>query len=192
VPAVARHHSGQDRARAVNDALDVGVDHRLPIVEIGLGRGLEAEREPGIVDEDVGVGEGAGQGRDRGLDRRALAHVEMQRMKIRAEFLRQHREAIVAPPGADDLHPGLDVAPRQGGAESGRGAGDENAGGLLIGHRILLARGGVAAAGWPHYHPRLPSNGDAGAKRQWRNLRSWAWVSWASRWRAILSRPATR
>lgn len=53
MPLIASHHAGHDKACHGEQALDVGIDHSVPIFGITLILPVEAESETGIVDKHV-------------------------------------------------------------------------------------------------------------------------------------------
>src|SRR6201999_1876820 len=76
VAAAAGDHAGQDGPGAVGQALAVGVDHLVPLVQVGLWSGSQAEGQAGVVDQDVDLGE---LGRQAGYGigyRGSVAHLE--------------------------------------------------------------------------------------------------------------------
>ena len=118
---------GSSSADGIDEARDIGVDHGLPIVDVGLGGGLQAEREAGIGEDDVDGVEGGGEGGDGGIDGGAVADVELDDVAVvGAQFVLQVDQAILAAAGRDHLAAGGDIAARRGGAEAGGGAGDED------------------------------------------------------------------
>ncbi|MOA00312.1 hypothetical protein D3C78_1196680 [compost metagenome] len=48
---------GQQQAGAVHQALDVGIDHGVPIIQIALGRRIRPQGQPGVVDQPAQLGE---------------------------------------------------------------------------------------------------------------------------------------
>ena len=106
----SRDQPGQQPVRDRDQRGDVGVDHHLPLFEAAELRGRGAEREPGVVHQQVDLGEGGWQRVNRLRHRGGIAHVEHQRQHRRAKFRRQRVEPIGAAPGRDDLPPG----PHQG------------------------------------------------------------------------------
>ena len=127
MPAIARDHSRQDRVGHRHQTFDVGVDHLLPVVEIGaLGR-LEAAREPGVVDQQIDRGQLRREPGDRALDRGAVPHVERQRQRDRvAELGRERREPLGAAADGDDAVATRREAASNRDAESRGGASDED------------------------------------------------------------------
>ena len=124
----------QARQQLVGDgdeAADVGVDHLLPLREVAaLGR-PGAERQTGVVHQQIDPGEGLGQGGERRVHRGVIAHVEGGDMGDlwASELLGQRREALGAAGGDHHLPATGDEAAGGGGTETGGGAGDECDGG---------------------------------------------------------------
>jgi hypothetical protein len=59
-------------------------------------RRLQAERESGVVDQQVNVGEAGGQRGDCVLDRRAVTYVEFQRQGVRAQLGDEPSQTLAA------------------------------------------------------------------------------------------------
>ena len=76
VSAVALNHTGYDEARHREQALDIGVDHGLPVIEVALVFGFEAEGQAGIIDEYVDLLPLLGQAFDGLAGGLAVADVE--------------------------------------------------------------------------------------------------------------------
>ncbi|CAJ4224870.1 Uncharacterised protein [Burkholderia pseudomallei] len=89
-------------------------------------RGLDAEREARVVDEDVDGGELRGQRGSHGFDGCTVAHVELDRQQRAAELGGERVEALLAAGGGDDAVAALDESTGDGGAETCRRTGDEH------------------------------------------------------------------
>ena len=103
--AVALHHAWHHEARHSEQALDVGVDHSVPVVVGALVFGFEAEGEAGVVDEHVDGFPFGGQGLDALGCLGAVAHVEDERQHIGAfggELLADLFEALCVASGEDE------------------------------------------------------------------------------------------
>ena len=94
--ATAFHHAGKHRAGAIHESLDVGVDHRFPIVHSRLVRRLQAKGKPGIIHEYVDLGKRSGQRCDGSLDGIPVAYVENERMNVLAELLAERIQPLAA------------------------------------------------------------------------------------------------
>jgi len=105
--AAARDHPRQHRAGHVEQALDVGVDHLFPVLQVGLVDLVEPAREPRVVDQDVHRLPAFGQGRDGGCDCLCIAHVQHDRVGLDAvlcgQFPGQRVEAFLAARGQDQV-----------------------------------------------------------------------------------------
>ncbi len=77
MPTAADDHSGNDRARHVEQALDVGVDHLFPVLDVAEVELVEAAAEARIVDEDVDFGPLRRQAVNRVLHGAVIADVEI-------------------------------------------------------------------------------------------------------------------
>ena len=127
VPAVARHHAGQHGARHGHQALAVGVDHLVPVVERRLVRRLEPQRQAGVVDQQIDRREIGRQPGDRLRHGRAVAHVERQdEQPLVAELGAQRFQPIDAPTRGDDAMPGAREPSRDLRAEPRRRSRDQN------------------------------------------------------------------
>jgi hypothetical protein len=141
VAAAARHHAGQDRAGDVDQALAVGVDHLVPVVEVGVLGRAETEREAGVVDEQVDRGEIAGERGNGGGHGVTVADVERHRQQRGAEFGGQVLEAVHPAGGRDD--------PGARGREPARDRGTEPAARTRDEHDFwLAAHNGCNRNGW--------------------------------------------
>ncbi|CAG9212308.1 hypothetical protein PSAB6_30253 [Paraburkholderia sabiae] len=126
MPAIALDHARQKRARDLHETRAVGLDHRGPVIEHGTLRGLEPEREAGVVDEHVDSGKVGGQRGGDGFDGGAVAHVELERQQVVAEFVGERLQTILAARGGDDAMAAFDESPGDSGAEPCGRAGDEH------------------------------------------------------------------
>jgi len=120
VPPAARQHARQQRARDERQAAAVGVDHRDPVVRRGGGRRLEAQRQPRVVDEHVHGGPLGGQRGDKGVDGRAVAHVQRGHAHGGAQLGGQRRQAVRAPARRQHAVPVAHEAAGDGRAKAGR------------------------------------------------------------------------
>jgi hypothetical protein len=139
----------QQHSRGVHQALDVGVHHRLPLVQVAALGGVDAEGQAGVVDEAAQGGEVGRQAVDGGLHGGAVAHVHGQRQHRGGgrQLGRQRLQAVLAAAGDDQLPAGGGKAPRAGLAETRGGAGDEQGGLHDVSSRWKAARRG-AGNGW--------------------------------------------
>ena len=127
VPAAARDHLRQERAGHVDQAGAVGLDHLLPLADVGPGGGLQPEGQARVVDQDVDLGE---LGRQRGgdpLHTGPVPDVEGQREQdAGSELVGQGAEPL-GPAGRGDHPVAAGGEPPGGrGAEARACAGDEN------------------------------------------------------------------
>ena len=97
-------HQREPGMRAVDEAEDVDVDHRAPVVAL-LGEQRPEQHHAGVVDEDVE----AAQLVLRALDERArlllLADVRLDRERAVTDLLDKRVEAILAAGAERDLRP---------------------------------------------------------------------------------------
>ncbi len=107
VPAPPGDHVRHDRPAHVQQPLQVGVDHAIPVFGVAFVNLGQAAGEPRVVDEDVRHATGAHQGLRGPLDGRAVSHVdhgERERHPVlRTELGRQLFEAIGAPSPEDQV-----------------------------------------------------------------------------------------
>ena len=114
-------HPRQQRTRDGSKTGAVGLDHLIPVVEIGALRGLQPEGEPRVVDEHVDRREIRGQPLGQGLHGGSLAHVQLERQECRTEFLGECFKAVETAGGGDHAVAALDEGAGDGGSEAGRG-----------------------------------------------------------------------
>ena len=115
---------------------DVGVDHPLPLGEVGLLGGAGAQGEAGVVDQQVDAGEGGREGRQGGVAGGLVGDVERGGVDVvGAEGFDQRVEPVGPAAGGDHPPAGLDERVGGGLADAGGGSGDQ--GGL--GHAGLLS-----------------------------------------------------
>ncbi|MNQ93015.1 hypothetical protein D3C85_1084590 [compost metagenome] len=133
--APARDQARQQAARDRDQSGDVGVDHLTPLIQIGVLGGGGAQRQPGVVDQDVDVAKALGQGVQGRVDGGLVADVEDEGMDhVGAQLSHQFVQTLGATAGGDDLPAGGGEAARRSLADARRGAGDEDgsAHGLLL------------------------------------------------------------
>ena len=125
--AAAGDHAGEQGAHGVDEASDIGRNHRFPIGDVGFGGGLEAERETGVSEDDIDAGKFGGERGNGGVDGGAVLHIKLDDVAAGgAEFGLQFLEAITPAAGRDHLAARSDIAACGGGAKAGGGAGDED------------------------------------------------------------------
>ena len=86
VASVALDHAGHDESRHRQQTLDVGVDHRLPIVETTLIFGFQTECQPRIVHQNIDFAPIVGQSAHEFLGFFTVSHVESQREHFTSLF----------------------------------------------------------------------------------------------------------
>ena len=124
---VARDHAFRDRLRDEERALEVGVDHLVPVglglLEHALGHG-----DAGVVDQHVDRAERVLDGRDRALDARVVGDVERNARDPAAgicDLALQRGELVQLTGGEADRGAVLRQDPGEPLAEALRGAGDQ-------------------------------------------------------------------
>ena len=126
---VPRDHSRQDRPRHVEKALDVGVDHVVPVVVLPLLHGVQAAGQSRVVDEDVGGHPLALQASDEFIHLGAVPHVEGGGDALKPagarDLPRQRLQPFAPAPGQHETHPHRGQGVRTGLADSGRRAGHD-------------------------------------------------------------------
>src|ERR1700683_1517308 len=125
-PAAAGDHLRQERAGQVDQPGAVGLDHLVPLVDIGVLGGRQAEGQAGVVDQDVDRRELLRQRGRKPFDAGPVPDVEGHgQQQVGAELAGQGRKPLGAPRGGDDpVAAGGDPAGR-GGAEAGTRPGDQ-------------------------------------------------------------------
>ena len=109
-PSPLRSSAGQQCLRHPHHAHHVRLEHAAPVLLVGLGHRLQAERAAGVVDQHRELGEGLRQIGDRG----GISDVQAHRS---AADLARHLLAALEPPGR-----GHDVEAGGGQRSDGRGA----------------------------------------------------------------------
>ena len=127
VAAPARDHPRQQGAGHVHETRAVRLDHPLPIVEDGVLRRLEPQREPRVVDEHVDIRERRWQRCQQLLDGGQVTDVEHRnKNQILAEIVDQLGKAFFPAGRRDDLDARGRIAAGDGLADARAGAGDES------------------------------------------------------------------
>ena len=116
--------------RAVGQALAVGVDHLVPLVQIRLLGGPQPEGQARVVHQHVDGGELRRQQGHRGEHGVPVPDIQRDRQGARAKFLGQVIEPVNPAGGGDDADAGGGEPARGGGPEAAARAGDEDGGGL--------------------------------------------------------------
>ena len=129
--------AGQQQTSAVHQAFDVGVDHGVPIVEVALGRRVNAQGQAGVVDQPAQFGEGRRQVGNRLLHGLAITHVEHQAMDLGLlrQLGAQRIEALFTTAGQHQFPAGFGKTTGAGFTKTGGRAGNKQG----VGHRVLLA-----------------------------------------------------
>jgi hypothetical protein len=126
VAALLRDHGGQRRRDPVQHALDVGVDHALPFLDV---QSLQerAWHQTGVVDDDVDAAVLFHGALNEALDLRALRHVRLQNRAVAEPELFGERFEPVDPPRAQNqLRAALRQQARRGLAEAAARSGDHD------------------------------------------------------------------
>jgi hypothetical protein len=77
-PAAIGDQARQQQVGGGQQALDVGVDHGFPVVEVAFGRGIGAHGQSGVVDQPAQLGERGRQAGNRRFHALAVTHVHHQ------------------------------------------------------------------------------------------------------------------
>ena len=83
VTAVALHHPGHHEARHRQQSLDVGVDHRLPVIKVALVFRLQPQGQSGIIHQHVDLLPVSRKVVDIFLGLLAVSHVKGERQHFR-------------------------------------------------------------------------------------------------------------
>lgn len=124
MPSAALYHCGYDFARHRQQAFDVGVDHRIPIVIVAFLLGIKAEGEAGVVDEDVDGFPFVGEGFEGSAAGVAVSDVEDEHVGIAAEFPALAMKLLYVAACEDEAIAGFKKVAGAGFSDSGGGAGD--------------------------------------------------------------------
>jgi hypothetical protein len=133
VAAPALDHSGEDGAGGVEEALDVGVHHLVPVARVALLDGFEAAAEAGVVDEDVDLGPVGGEVAEGVGDDAGVADVELDEVGFGTVGLlqlgREGFEPLLTAGGEDEAGAGGGEGARAGRTDARAGSGDEDGAG---------------------------------------------------------------
>ncbi|MCY1457527.1 hypothetical protein D9M71_748310 [compost metagenome] len=77
----------QQQTGAVHQALDVGVDHGFPVIQVALGGRVGAQGQAGVVDQPAQLGERRRQVGNRRFHGLAVTHIDYQ--TVHFSLLRQ-------------------------------------------------------------------------------------------------------
>src|SRR5258708_577303 len=123
-------HQGQNGPGYIEQPFYVGIDHRVPVVEVGLVEEIPAEGQPGIIDEDIHPPPGLRQSGDGGKDGVAILYVEYQRQYLYAgtvlQFLLQGYKPVFPSSGKNKMVAACGEFPGAGLAETRGGASDKD------------------------------------------------------------------
>ncbi|MOA05413.1 hypothetical protein D3C78_1250110 [compost metagenome] len=122
VAAIARHHARQQQAGEQGQAADVGGYHLLPVFQIRLVGGLKAERQPGVVHQQIHLAPLGRQPGDGGAGGGLVLHVERQRQELLAQLVGQGGQPLGAATGAYHPVTSLHQQTADGLTKPGRGA----------------------------------------------------------------------
>ncbi|MNG02973.1 hypothetical protein D3C84_860270 [compost metagenome] len=135
-PTTMGDQARQQQASAVEQPFHIGVDHGVPVIEVALGRRVNAQGQAGVVDQPAQFGEGwrqVGDGLFHGL---AITHIHDQAMDF--GLLRQLGtegiEAFFTTAGQHQFPAGLGKTTGTGFTKTGRRAGNKQG----VRHRVLL------------------------------------------------------
>ena len=119
-PGAVGDQPRQQQARAVEQALDVGVDHGVPVVQVAGLRRVGAQRQAGVVDQAAQGGELFRQVVHGRAHRRAVAHVQGQRQHpgLRRKLTGQGLQTLLATAGEHQRPAGLGETTGAGFAEA--------------------------------------------------------------------------
>src|SRR5579859_1718465 len=128
VAAFLAEEQGEHRGNAVERALDVDVDHRVPFLGVGLGHGADGH-DAGIVEEHVELAEVNDDRVHHRLDLRLVGYVEQIGLglaALRGDFGDDGVELVLAPRGDRHLRALGGEMARCLGADAGAATGDED------------------------------------------------------------------
>ena len=124
MPGMALHHTGQRRARAVQQTLDVRIHHRIPIVERTRLSRLQAKGQPRIVHEDVRRAETLLCLGENVFDSRLVPHIQLEAVHAAGMRVLQLLQAFLAAGHRNDGPAFLNKTFGGGPADSRRSSGD--------------------------------------------------------------------
>ncbi len=103
VADIALHHRRQQGAGHIDQPFIVGVDHGFPVFDAGLVRWLHAQRQPGVVHQNIDLAPFRRQRRHGGFNGGAIAHVKLQGIEIVAQLRLQGIQTVLTASGRDNF-----------------------------------------------------------------------------------------
>ena len=126
VTGTAFDHTGQNAAGAVQQAVDVGGDHFVPVVHVARLGGILADGTAGVVQQHVDVLEPFGKIGEHFHHNITLGDVETEGEEISAQFSGEFVEAGLTAAGTNDLPAFLDEAAGGFATNTGGNTSDED------------------------------------------------------------------
>jgi len=128
-PRPRGEHVRQDRPRDVEQALEIGVDHPVPVVRVAFLEGREAGRETGVIDQHVRHRAGGDERVHRGVHGCAVPHIDpgdVDRHAAGTELRLELLEPIEPPRPEDEMRPVRGEPPGARGADARARASDQD------------------------------------------------------------------
>jgi hypothetical protein len=121
MPAVSRHHAGEDEAGAVHQPFDIGINHDLPVFRIHLVCRFKPKGKPGIVKQYIYLAKLLRKGVHSPFDRFPVTDIQRDDMDITAagELLLKPEERINPSGGKNKPVSGFCKDSAAGSTESG-------------------------------------------------------------------------
>ena len=89
IAALSFDHLRQDLTGQEGQTDDIGLNHGLPVGEIGFVGAVQTQSQSRVVNEAVDFFEAFGQALQRGRNGRGVGHIHLQRVKAAAQFFRK-------------------------------------------------------------------------------------------------------
>ena len=126
MPAIALHHTRQDRAGHVHQPFIIGVDHIFPVFNAGAVRRLQTQRQTGVIHQDVNRLPLGGQIGNQRLNGGAVADVKLGDIKVVTEVVFQRLQALFTTSGGNHFMAVSDETASNTFTKTGGGTGNHD------------------------------------------------------------------
>lgn len=113
ISAAPPDQAGQQFVRQRYESRNIGIDHRLPLVDIRLIGAIGAERQTGVVDQQIDFAERGWQCRQCRIAPGFISHIEYAAMHLRTDLLTQSVQPIGSAACADNVPAGPRERPKR-------------------------------------------------------------------------------
>ena len=101
VAAITLNHTRQNGAGHIHQPFVIGVNHVFPVFNVGFMRGLQSQRQPGIIDENINRLPVCRQSGNQLFNGCTVAHVQLGGIKVLAQLIFKRFQAFFATPGGN-------------------------------------------------------------------------------------------